>query len=220
MKGCLVRKAAVLSAIVCLFAAVIVFYGAVNEAQASSAIPSTTYEIAGFISPDSTLQDAWLVGEYANPGSFPPDLFFAQQIGADIPGGVTTPFSFSVTYAGPAPSYYSILTLYPPDSGVAVGSNDGLSGIEWHQEFPDQVEYGLSLFLTYSRASISGITAYYQEYSSILNAPMGEGLNLWSFQTGVLDGSASANVVPLPAAVLLFGPGLAGLAVMRKRLSK
>jgi hypothetical protein len=219
MKGHLIRKAAVLSAIVCLIATVIVFYGAVNEARASVSIPSTTYEISGSISTTSTLQDAWLVGEYSNPESFPPDLFFAQQIGANIPGGETTPFSISVSYAGPAPSFYSILTLYPPDGGVAVGSNDNLAGIEWHREFPDQVEYNLSLFLNYSSASILGITAFYQEYASILSAPMGEGLSLWSFQTGALDGSASANVVPLPAAVLLFGPGLAGLAVIRKRLS-
>ncbi len=217
-----VRKAALFAVMVGVFTALIIFWGAVNEARALVSLD--TYSISGSISPTSTLQYVWFVGEYGSPALDPPS-FFAQPIGSSIPGGTTTPFSFAVTYSGPSPSAYTILAVYPPDTGATVGSNNITTGTPWHTLFPDTAESTLVQLLkdAYSGSSTLYLTTFYAINTSILGAPLGNfisQLSLWNFEIAAPGGSVSASVVPLPAAVLLFGPGLVGLAAIRRRFKK
>ncbi len=61
---------------------------------------------------------------------------------------------------------------------------------------------------------------FYANNATILGTSMGNSLTLVNFSVASNGGVVYASTVPVPATLLLLGPGLVGLAALRRRIRK
>jgi hypothetical protein len=192
-----------------------------------------TISVSGSIDPTGGLPDAYLLmttGGYA--------YSVAIDLGP-LTGGMTTTFSSTSTYwlspsvLGSLPWYYTVVGLYNGQGGVTAGlsplaASTTVGLTDWNGHFgaetiywPESLVAGLigshqstSLleFATYNQGAFMG---------QLLGNQSGSPIDLVSFTPATSNGSAtvSASQVPVPAALLLFAPGLAGLVAVRRRLA-
>lgn len=101
-----------------------------------------------------------------------------------------------------------------------MGSNTILAGSTWDSLFGTQ--YTQSTFASLLNGSYINLylEEFYANNPTLLGTSMGNTLTLVNFSDATYAGTAYASNVPLPASLLLFGPGLAGLAVLRRRFKK
>lgn len=180
-----------------------------------------TYSVSGYLNPVSDLSSVYFVGMYTNGDS---NFYFAQNLGSTFAANQSTPFTFDISYYGAAPEAYTILAIHASElfDGVTVGSNNIPTGTSWDSLFGTQYTQGTFNSLLVGSYINLYLEEFYANNAYILGAPMGKDLTLVNFSAASPGGSAhaTASSVPLPASLLLFGPGLAGLAVLRRRFKK
>jgi hypothetical protein len=212
----------------CLYAVLALFWGSVNEAQAERYAPY--YPVSVSITPQNDLTNVWIVLEnYTNnSNAFTPISiygFYGMFGTGVIPAHTTTNFSFAAQLAsdlgGSPPFAYTIFGVYDDaTNGVTVGSNSITATTPWGTIFTDVTEATVASWLGAQGGTGSFISQFSAQYASILFTNMGTDLQLWNFSGATDGGKAHASNVPLPPAFLLLGPGLVGLAAVRRRFGK
>jgi hypothetical protein len=240
MRGKTLRKNMKFMLLVCISACLFIILGTGEVSFASIAPPPTTtyeYQVSGSITPTQNITNAWLLTTTSGW-----NYVGAIYLG-NLSGNTATNFSnltFSTTVApGPfSSSVYTIVGLYDGSAGMTVGMSQGVAssaiGQSWEQHFGDQSYYwpedevitvlGMSTPAGYLLDFCTQNQGAYQAYGGgqLLGANNGTELSLINFSSGILGGTATFNAtpVPLPSALLLFGPGLVGLAGIRRRFKK
>ncbi len=167
---------------------------------------------------------------------------YAYSVAIDLgplTGGVSTSFSNTSTYwlspslLGALPWYYTVVGLYNGLGGVTVGLSPTAASLtvgltDWNGHFVDAaINYPESLVAqlisTHQSQSLLDFATYNQGayMGQLLGNVSGLPIELVSFTPGTSDGSGTISVsqVPVPAALLLFAPGLAGLIALRRKIA-
>jgi hypothetical protein len=155
-----------------------------------------------------TLSDVFFTGGDALTGSFDYDA------DTNTYSDINIFFEYDDPFEDGYHNFYTTTGVWHNGDSFESDSN-GAYFYPWY-DFPEHFDF-LALWFT-APLTNSGGNISLESGSGIFNQYIYYGGTVTPVLTGIASGSVTANTVPIPAAVWLFGSALAGLGFLRRRI--